>query len=313
MNSYELSRAWFDFCFENAEKIKPNHTALYFFAIEQCNRLGWKKVFGLPTTMTMEAIGIRSYNTYKNTLDDLVKWKFVTMVEVSKNQFSSNKIALSNFNKALNNALDKALIVHGAKQSESTGQSIDSVDKQETINKETINKEPVYSKEVHDCFNFCLPKFPEKTRPTTVKQKDDWLKCIENLNKIDGYPFDHIQIIVKKTRADSFWGKQFLSILKLRKKDPNKVMYVEVFKQAIKADSSKQKNSDGIPSAPQMAWYGHKDRSPSELSAAHKKWKLAGWTAKKNGIGEVVSWNEVKRDNKEDQIGGGSAAVIGKT
>ena len=65
INGYSLSRSWFNFCFENPEKIRPNHTALYFFIIEHCNRLGWKAKFGLPTTMTMEAIGIRSYNTYK--------------------------------------------------------------------------------------------------------------------------------------------------------------------------------------------------------------------------------------------------------
>lgn len=134
-NGYELSRAWWDFCFENPEKIKPNHTALYFFAIEHCNRLGWKEKFGLPTTMVKEAIGIKSYNTYISTLRDLVEWKFIKMIEVSKNQHSSNIIALSNFNKALNNALDKALINHASTHSEIT----DSIDKQ--LNKEQLNKE----------------------------------------------------------------------------------------------------------------------------------------------------------------------------
>lgn len=49
MNGYELSRKWFDWCFENPEKINPNHSAMYFFIIEHCNRLGWKDKFGLPT------------------------------------------------------------------------------------------------------------------------------------------------------------------------------------------------------------------------------------------------------------------------
>lgn len=132
MNGYELSRNWFDWCFENPEKIKPNHTALYFFAVEHCNRLGWKDKFGMPTTMAMEAIGIKSYNTYINTLNDLVKWGFIEMVQRSKNQYSANIIALSNFDKAVDKALDKALIKHLTKQSESTGESIDSINKQET-------------------------------------------------------------------------------------------------------------------------------------------------------------------------------------
>ena len=141
MNGYELSRKFVDFSFENPSKIKPVHYALYFFSIEHCNRLGWKKEFGLPTTMTMEAIGIRSYNTYSKTFNDLVSFGFFNLIERSKNQYSANIIALSNFNKALDKALDKAFIKHDTKQSESTTQSIDSINKPITINKETINKE----------------------------------------------------------------------------------------------------------------------------------------------------------------------------
>lgn len=144
-SGYDLSRKWFDFCFDNPEKIKPNHTALYFFAIEHCNRLGWKDKFGLPTTMAKEAIGIRSYNTYINTLNDLIEWGFIEMIERSKNQYSSNIIALSNFDKALNKALDKALIKHGTKQSESTSESIGSINKQENnkqLTKQREKKDP---------------------------------------------------------------------------------------------------------------------------------------------------------------------------
>lgn len=141
ISGYSLSRNWFDFCFENPEKINPSHTAVYFFAIEHCNRLGWKKKFGFPTTMVMEAVGIKSYNTFKKVLFDLVNFGFITMIEKSKNQYSANIIALSNFDKATNKALDKALTKHLTKQSESTIQSIVSIDKQETskqLNKKTI-------------------------------------------------------------------------------------------------------------------------------------------------------------------------------
>lgn len=138
MTGYELSRNWFDWCFENPNKINSNHSALFFFCIEHCNRMGWKQNFGLPTTMAKEAIGIRSYNTYINTLNDLIDWGFIKLVEKSKNQYSSNIIALSNFNKATDKALDKALIKHTTKQSESTIQSISSIDKPITVNKEPI-------------------------------------------------------------------------------------------------------------------------------------------------------------------------------
>ena len=140
MNSYELSRVFFNFSFENPERINPNHIALYFFCIEHCNRLGWKDKFGLPTTMAKEAIGIRSYNTYIKTLHELVDFGFIKMIEKSKNQYSSNIIALSKNDKALDNALDKAFIKHASKQSESTQQSIDSIDKPIT-NKQITNKQ----------------------------------------------------------------------------------------------------------------------------------------------------------------------------
>ena len=157
MNGYELSRNWFDWCFENPEKINPNHSALYFFCIEHCNRLGWKEKFGLPTTMAKEAIGIRSYNTYIKTLNELVEFGFIKMIEKSKNQFSSNIIALSNF--------DKALIKHKTKQRESTQQSIDSIDKQLTINNKQNNN--IEERKL---------KFAETIKPYLEVYKRDTLK-----------------------------------------------------------------------------------------------------------------------------------------
>jgi len=134
MDYFKLTRHFWDFAFENPEKIKPNHCAMYLFIVEHCNRLGWKSKFGLPTTMVKDAIGIRSYNTYIETLNDLVEFGLIQMIEKSKNQYSSNIIAISNFNKALDKALDKATLKHVTKQSESTVQSTDSINKQDTIN-----------------------------------------------------------------------------------------------------------------------------------------------------------------------------------
>lgn len=152
MNSYDLSRKWFDWCYANPDITRPAHTALYFFCVEHCNRLGWKEKFGLPTSMAKEAIGIHSYNTYIKTLNDLIGFGFIKMIQKSTNQYSSNIIALTSFDKETDKALDKALLYqnltkhstkHITKQSESTVQStvqsIDSIIKQLTINKEQIN------------------------------------------------------------------------------------------------------------------------------------------------------------------------------
>jgi len=151
MNGYELSRKWFDFCFENPEKIKPNHSALYFFAIEHCNRLGWKEKFGFPTEMAKDAIGIKNYRTYINTLNDLVEWGFIKMIEKSKNQYSANIIALVNYTKASTKALDKARSKHSQKQCKSTYKSIDSINKQRT--KEQIIYNSFYDSEIEKSNN----------------------------------------------------------------------------------------------------------------------------------------------------------------
>jgi hypothetical protein len=173
MDYFKLTRSFWDFAFENPEKIKPNHCALYLFIVEHCNRLGWKRKFGLPTTMAKDAIGIRSYNTYITTLNDLVGFGMIELIEKSKNQYSSNIVAISNFDKALDKALDKATIKHVTKQSESTVQSIDSIDKH-------ITNIPITNK--HEIFkNECL-------------QSQQWLDTISMNIKI---PLDKIGIALK--------------------------------------------------------------------------------------------------------------------
>lgn len=133
MDVFSLSRNWFEFCFNNPEKIKPGHSAVYFFAIEHCNRLGWKDKFGFPSQMVMEAVGIKNWRTYSAILKELVGFGFIEMIEISKNQYSSNIIAIVKNTKAHTKALDKALQKHSTKQRQSTV----SIDIQETRNNNT--------------------------------------------------------------------------------------------------------------------------------------------------------------------------------
>lgn len=183
INGYDLSRKWFNWCFENPERISPNHTALYFFIIEHCNRLGWKKKFGLPSGMAKEAIGIRSYKTYIKTLKELVDFGFIEMIEKSKNQYSSNIVALVYFakahTKAHTKALDKAMIKHMSKQGESTYQSIESIDKPITnkpitieVNEKTIEvgKKDVSPKKKKFSFEKALLEYG-----FDKKLSDEWL------------------------------------------------------------------------------------------------------------------------------------------
>ena len=136
MNGYELSRNFCDWAFENPDKVKPVHYAIYYFSIEHCNRLGWKDKFGLPSQMVMEAIGVKNWRTYSAGLNDLVDYGFIEMVEISKNQYSSNIVAIVKNTKAPTKALDKALSKHSTKHSQSTV----SINKQETIKQITIEQ-----------------------------------------------------------------------------------------------------------------------------------------------------------------------------
>jgi len=108
MNGYNLIRDWYNFKFENPSRVKAIHSDFYCYLIDRWNRLGQKNEFGLPTSVTMEALGIGSYNTYKKTLQDLIDFGFIKLVTESKNQYQSKVIALSKNDKASDKALDEA-------------------------------------------------------------------------------------------------------------------------------------------------------------------------------------------------------------
>jgi hypothetical protein len=123
LDYFKLMRRFWNYAFENPEKIKPIHVAIYSFAVEHCNRLGWKQKFGFPTMMVCEAIGIKSVTTFSKALNELVEMGVITLVERSKNQWSANIIALSNNGKHVEStlkALDRARGKHTQEHVEST-------------------------------------------------------------------------------------------------------------------------------------------------------------------------------------------------
>ena len=107
------------------------------------------------------------------------------------------------------------------------------VKKEETL-KPKVFKAP-FSLEVEDCYLECLKYFDEHLHPRLEKSVFSWKETIEKLNRIDKIPFEKIVEITQKTRADSFWGKNFLSLNKLRNKNKDKTMYIVVFNEQIKS------------------------------------------------------------------------------
>ncbi len=91
---YECSRAIFDFAHDHPERIKPGHIALYLWCVELCNKLGWKEKFTLPTQQAMETIGVRNRRTFRSLFDDLVAWRFIHVIQPSRNQYQAAVISL---------------------------------------------------------------------------------------------------------------------------------------------------------------------------------------------------------------------------
>ena len=241
LDIFTLMRNWFNWCFDNPDIINPNHTALYMFCIEHNNRMGWKTKYGLPTTMAMEAIGIKSYNTYKKTFDDLIKFGFIKLIESSKNQYSSNIIALSISDKALDKALDKATAKHYTKQLQSTiqstGESNDSIDIHNTIiqNTEIPNTEYIKpeTKKPKDLiftemvkiwfdwyeFNFQLkPKF-SKVDGIKIKSIRTYLESVISAKQplTDELLFDGFKIVLEYSLKHEFVSKNVsLQIIEMK-------------------------------------------------------------------------------------------------
>lgn len=217
MDIFKLYRVFWNWCFENPSKIKPTHIAIYSFAIEHCNRLGWKREFGLPTSMVMEAIGVRSYNTYIKAFRELVDFGFIELIEISKNQYSSNIIALSNFDNAPYKALDKALIKHTSKQvqstRQSTRQSTSSITIQDTINNKQDTKRVVEKLKIGSEWEDVVIDWLQykKERKESYKSERSVKAFVSRLKKLSG---DNVAVAKKITEVSM--GQNWAGIFELK-------------------------------------------------------------------------------------------------
>lgn len=84
---------------------------------------------------------------------------------------------------------------------------------------------------IEELYNNVVIFFDENCRPKTDSQKMEWHNTLEKLVRIDGYSPEHIQNIIKRTRMDDFWRTNFLSVLKLRKKNKEGIPYFIVFEK----------------------------------------------------------------------------------
>lgn len=100
-----------------------------------------------------------------------------------------------------------------------------------------------FSPDVISCVKNCLKYFDEHLQPKTAKEKNLWCDTVDKLNRIDGIPFEEIERIVKATREDDFWAKNFLSLNKLRRKNDDDIKYIVVFNERLKNKNGQTKSS----------------------------------------------------------------------
>ncbi|PQJ31099.1 hypothetical protein BST92_03790 [Nonlabens arenilitoris] len=209
-NGYDLSRNWFNWCYENPEKIKPIHTAIYFYAVEICNRSGWKEKFGFPSQMVMESIGIKNWKTYIKALNDLIEFKFINMIEKSKNQHTSCIISLESATVKTTEALNKALSKQNQEHVPKQVQCTVSINKPITKKKEPRDKDlspfDLISKEKASEL-----KTWEKNNCENVHDYDDLIEAFNNttgmeiLSQKDKLEFNADMLILRFKNYANAW------------------------------------------------------------------------------------------------------------
>ena len=117
----------------------------------------------------------------------------------------------------------------------------------DNINPKKEKTEKVFSEEIKSIYEKSLSFFSENLHP---KNPNDWMKCIDELIRIDKIPPEIILEATQRARADSFWNENFLSLTKLRKKNPDGIQYIVVFyEKFLKPKSNeinKRNNSKGV-------------------------------------------------------------------
>ncbi|MEM9648858.1 MAG: hypothetical protein AAF969_10270 [Bacteroidota bacterium] len=200
VNTFTLSRNFWEFSFSNPEKVKPIHGSLYHFIIHVNNQKGWVEKFRLPTENCMDAIGVKNYKTYINALLDLAKWDFIEMVQRSKNQYTANIIALVKNTKAQTKALTKALSNQLPTQVESIDSNYINLKTSKLINLETeVSFESL-------CENFFLEKKVivtplVRTALNAIKPKISFKLGSSDEQRL----FDHFKTMYLNLASDSWW------------------------------------------------------------------------------------------------------------
>jgi len=111
-----------------------------------------------------------------------------------------------------------------------------------------------FSEEAKKLYDQVVLFFSEDLRPKNNKQKVEWIDTLDKLIRIDQKTPETISKVIEAARKDDFWNKNFLSVLKLRKKNGEAIMYFTVFEKSISKNGRNSHSDERCPERVNKLW-----------------------------------------------------------
>lgn len=209
--------------------ISPTDTRLYFYLVDTCSSLGWKNPFGHSDRYLAAKLGmsVNSIRDARIRLRDLGLIKFEIPEKGSKGIGGQMKYKLiestvSKIDTVLDTVLDTDSNTDNATDTDTVSDTNNKQNKTKQ-NKEGLPRKKEFCSDVLGLNEFASEFFEKKY--IGIKSA----VTFEKLLKVEKYTPNKIKEAIKNARSDSFWESNFLSPVKLRSKDKNGVLYIDIF------------------------------------------------------------------------------------
>jgi hypothetical protein len=161
---------------------------------------------------------------------------------VGINCISGGINAISDGINAINDATNTQSKVKESIVKESIEKSPASFENKETFSfKNKKEKKEIATPEILDLISYAKNYFDEKY----ISGAD---KIFDELIRIDEYAPDQIKKAIRQGKEDVFWTKNFLTPKKLRSKDKNGVVFIDIFLKLSQANVQKQNGGTNVKS-----------------------------------------------------------------
>lgn len=90
-------------------------------------------------------------------------------------------------------------------------------------------KKKIFPEIVLKAFDHIEQQFPERYRPSTQAQKDKWLDTIDKCHRLHNVSPRKLFLLIKEVRKDDFWKDNFLTVQKMRQRNKQGVLWIDVF------------------------------------------------------------------------------------